>query len=56
MPSTSPKDTFTTKAEFIKYLNDKTAVFDNLIITGSLLLRMHGCKHCQTRGFTVKQN
>ena len=56
MPSTSPDDTFATEAEFIKYLNDKTVVFNNLIITGSLLLRTHGCKHCQTRGFTVKHN
>ena len=54
MPSTSPKDT--TEAEFIKYLNDKTVVFNNLIITGLLLVRTHGCKHCQTRGFRVKQN
>ena len=34
MPSTSPKDT--TEAEFIKYLNDKIFVFNNLIITGLL--------------------
>ena len=54
MPSTSPKDT--TEAEFIKHLNDKTVVFNDLIITGLLLLRTHGRKHCQTRGFTVKQN
>ena len=33
--------------------NDKTVVFNNQIITGLLLLRTHGCKHCQTRGFTV---
>ena len=38
---------------FIKYFNDKTVVFNNQIITGLLLLRTHGCKHCQTRGFTV---
>ena len=37
-------------------LNDKTVVFNSLIITSLLLLRTHGCKHCQTRGFTVKQN
>ena len=36
MPSTSPKDT--TEAEFIKYLNDKTFVFNNLIINGLLLV------------------
>ena len=42
-----------TKAKFIKYFNDKTVVFNNQIITGLLLLRTHGCKHCQTRGFTV---
>ena len=47
----TPKDT--TKAKFIKYLNDKTVVFNNQIITGLLLLRTDGCKHCQTRGFTV---
>ena len=51
MSKTSPKDT--TKAKFIKYFNDKTVVFNNQIITGLLLLRTHGCKHCQTRGFTV---
>ena len=51
MNKTSPKDT--TKAAFIKYFNDKTVVFNNQIITGSLYLRTHGCKHCQTRGFTV---
>ena len=54
MPSTSPK--VTTEAEFIKYLNDKTFGSNNLIITGLLLIRTHGCKHCQTHGFTVKQN
>ena len=48
---TFPKDT--TKAKFIKYFNDKTVVFSNQIITGLLLLRTHGCKHCQTHGFTV---
>ena len=48
---TSPKDT--TKAKCIKYFNDKTEVFNNQIITGLLLLRTHGCKRCQTRGFTV---
>ena len=36
MPSTFPKDT--TEAEFIKYLNDKTFVSNNLIITGLLLV------------------
>ena len=36
MPSTSPKDT--TEAEFFKYSNDKTFVFNNLIITGLLLV------------------
>ena len=46
-----PEDT--TKAKFIKFINDKTVVFNNQIITGLLLLRTHGCKHCQTRGFTV---
>ena len=54
MPSASPKDT--TNAEFIKHLNDNTIFFNNLIITGLLLGRTHGCKHCQTRGFTVKQH
>ena len=54
MPSTSPKNT--TEAEFIKYLNDKTVVFNNLIITGLLLARARGFKHCQTQGFTMKQN
>ena len=54
MPSKSLKDT--TEAEFIKYLNDETVVFNNLIITGLLLVRTHGCKHCQTHSFTVKQN
>ena len=47
---TSPKDTTEAK---IKYFNDKTVVFDNQIITGLLLLRTHGCKHCKTRGFIV---
>ena len=47
----SPKDT--TKAKFIEYFSDKTVVFNNQIITGLLLLKTHGCKHCQTRGFTV---
>ena len=51
MTETSPKDT--TKAKFMKYFNDKTGVFNNYIITGLLHLRTHGCKHCQTRGFTV---
>ena len=45
-----------TKAEFIKYFNDKTVVFNNQIITGLLLLRTHGCKHCQARFFKVWQN
>ena len=54
MPSTSPKDA--TEAEFIRHLNDKTVVFNSLIITGLLLVRTHGCKHCQTHGFTMKQN
>ena len=49
MPSTSPKDT--TKAAFMKYSNDKTIGFINEIITGLLLLRIHGCKQCQTLGF-----
>ena len=44
------------KAESIKYLNNKRVVFNNLIITGLLIPRTHGCKYCQTRGFTVKQN
>ena len=44
-----------TKAKFIKYLNDKTVVFNNQIITGLLLLRTHSCKHCQTR-VTVEKN
>ena len=49
--SSIPKDT--TKAKFIKYfIYDKTVVFNNQIITGLLLLRTHGCKHCQTCGFT----
>ena len=47
MTQTSPNDA--TKAEFIKYFNDQTVVFNNQIITGVLLLRTHGCKHCQTR-------
>ena len=46
----------TTKATFIKYFNDKTVVFNNQIITGLLLLRTHGCEHCQTQGFIVWQN
>ena len=46
MPSTSPKDS--TKTAFIKYLDDETVVFNNQIITGLLLLRIHGCKQCQT--------
>ena len=54
MPSAPPKDT--TEAKFIKYLNDKTFVLNNLIITSLLLVRTHGFKHCQTHGFTVKQN
>ena len=29
---------------------------DSLIITDLLLARTHGCKHCQTHGFTLKQN
>ena len=36
MPSTFPKDI--TEAEFIKYLNYKTFFFNNVIITGSLLV------------------
>ena len=28
----------TTEAEFIKYLNDKTFVFNNLIVTGLLFV------------------
>ena len=48
---TSPDDT--TKAAFIKYLSDKTVVLNNQILTGLLLLRTHGCKQCQTLGFTV---
>ena len=51
MSKTSSKDT--TKAKFIKYFDDKTVVFNNQIITGLLVLRTHGCKHCQTRRFTV---
>ena len=46
-----PKDT--SKAAFIKYFSDKTVVFNNQIITGLWLLRTHGCKHCQTRGFSL---
>ena len=38
-----------TKAKFIKYFNAKTVVFNNQIITGLLLLKTHGCKHCQTK-------
>ena len=51
MTYASPNDT--TKAALIKYFNDKTVVFNNQAIAGLLLLRTHGCKHCQTRGFTV---
>ena len=51
MRSASPNDT--TKAELFKYLNDKTVVFNNKIITSLLLLRIHDCKQCQPRGFTV---
>ena len=51
MLSTSPKDT--SKAAFIKYLSDKIVVFNNQIKTGLLLLRIHGCKQCQTLGLTV---
>ena len=47
MTLTSPKDT--TKAKVTKYFDDKTVVFNNQIITGLLLLRIHGCKHCQTQ-------
>ena len=43
----------TAKANFIKYFNNKTVVFNNQIITSLLFLRTHGCKQCQTRGFTV---
>ena len=50
----SPEDT--TKAKFIKYFNDKTVVFNNQIISGLLLRRTHGCKHCQARRFTFYQN
>ena len=46
----------TTKAKFIKYFNDKRVVFNNQIIIELLLLGTHGCKHCQTRGFTVQQS
>ena len=42
-----------TEAKFIKHFNDKTVVFNNQIITALLLLRTHGYKHCQTRGFRV---
>ena len=46
MPSTSPE------AAIIKYLNDKTVVFNNQIIPGLLLLsilfKYHGHKQCQT--------
>ena len=52
MTSASPKHT-TAKVKFIKYFNDKTVVFNNQIMTNLLLLRTHGCKHCQTRSFTV---
>ena len=49
-----PKDT--TRANFIKYFNDKTVVFNNQIISGLLLLRTHGCKHCQTCGFSLAKS
>ena len=49
--ASSPKGT--TEAKFIKYFNDKAVVFNNLIITGLLLLRTDGCKRCRARGFTV---
>ena len=42
-----------TKAAFIKYFDDKVVSFNNQIITDLLLGRTNGCKHCQTRGFTV---
>ena len=45
-----PKDT--TKAKFIKYLSDKTVVFNNLVITGLLLFRTHGCEHYQASQFS----
>ena len=51
MTQVSPKDK--AKPKFVKYFNDKTVVFNNQIITGLLLFRTHGCKHCQTQGFTV---
>ena len=51
MTETSPKNT--TEGKFIKYFNDKTVAFNNQIINCLLLLRIRGCKHCQTRGFTV---
>ena len=47
-----PKDT--TKSAFVKYFNDKTVVVNDQIVTGLLLLGTNGCKHCQTRGFTVQ--
>ena len=49
--STSPSDTI--EAAFIRHINDRTVVFNNQIMTGLLLLRTHGCKYCQTRGFAV---
>ena len=52
MPSTSPKDT--TKAAFIKYLNDKTLVFNNQIITG-LLLERNGCTIVNSVKLTTPQ-
>ena len=42
MPSTFSKDI--TEAEFIKYLNDKTFVFNNLIITSLVLVRTRTSK------------
>ena len=45
-----------TEAAFIQHLNDKTVAFNNQVITCLLVLTTHGCKHCQTHGFTVQQN
>ena len=45
-----PKDT--TKAKFIEYLNDKTVVFNNQIITCLLLLRLYSLAKSTGQSFS----